>query len=275
MSLLKYAYRQSEKGFGKTILFSLLLGLFYALSILVVLIRWYNGIDKPAIHAFIDESGCKIVEYELTCNDNKYEYEKFVIDLEFDENANEYKSDTIILTKEYIITQGVKTSYKEIMKSINPEKQNLFVDDFIKILDTLATTLYTFGFAFSFIGGTLFYLLANTLMAFVIRSIINSSMKKNFKYEQIYKLTILTSLPYILFNAICRMIFGGPIVGSPITSLIGSFIPFFGTMLAIVLDYAIVYGLTYLVIKNGYEEPKTLVDDNQNYVEAEFKEINE
>lgn len=242
---------------------------------MVILVRVYNSFDENELKKFANDTGCKIVAYELTCNESFYdEYEGIIIDLEYDEDTAEYDNAEVIFTKDYLITDTNKISYKEILTNL-AEKENFDVDDAIKFINTLAGTIYTFVFIISFIGGTLFFLLANTLLALVVMSIINSVMKKNFRYEQIYKLTIVTSIPYVAFNNIVRILLFGPFIGSPVTSLIGDSIPYVGFFITIALDYAIIYGLTYWVIKRGYEEPQ-IVEENNNidYIEAKVIEDN-
>ncbi len=249
MSFFRYAYNQSEKGLGKAFLFSMVLGLIFALSVLVSMLLTMNSLDETELRQFADETGCQITNYQLVCNEEYYEYEGIIIDLGREELTN--TSQNIILTQNYVLLQdGRSFSYEQLLQ-IGNQGPDFNVNDVSNILNSFIIIIYIAGFVGSFLVGTIFYILANILLAAVMMFIFKEFMKKPIKFDQMYKLTIITVLPYVAFNAVTRMIFGVSFI-----SWITSYMPIGGLIVTVIFDYAIIFGLTYLAVKHGYQEPE-------------------
>ncbi len=252
MKFFQYAYKQSEKGLGKAFLFSLVLGLLFSISILVVVVKAFSSLDAGALKEFADETGCRIVNYELTCNRDYYEYDGMIIDLDYND-TNVFRND-VILTKNSIIAQGNIYNYRELLDSFG-KGPDFDVNDASDLIESLAAFVYVLVFIFTFIGGTIYFIIANILLAAIMLGIFKSFKNYKIKYEQMYKLTIFTSIPYVAFNALTRML-----IDYSLTGLIASFLPVGGGFVRIILDYAVIFGLTLLAFKAGYQEPVTTVE---------------
>ncbi len=239
MRYFKFAHNQSEKGMGKTFLYAIILGLIFAVSILVTLLKGMSNFDERELKDFANETGCILVDYKLQCDSDYYEYEGVVIDLNY-EDSNDYQ-DVIILTKQRIYTQDQSFTYEQALDVFGHSGGDLNVDDVINIFYDFQTIILVVGFIGSLIGSTIFFLVGNTLLAAVMILIF-----KGYKYGQMYKLIMLTIAPFVLFNAITRMIFDATLIGQ-----LTSYIPYVGWILHITLDYAIIYGLTYLAVIEG------------------------
>lgn len=240
MSFFKYVFEQSKKSYGKAILFGILLGLILATS---MFISAKTSFDEDDLRKIAEETGCVITNYELTCDVEKYDkLSDVLIDLNYDEDTK--ADESVILTRENIIIAGTATTYKDMMKmlSVDNDEGSFDVEDLIKFVNNYFAML----FVIFFIGGSIFYLVANLILALVMMALINSIMKTTFVFGQMYKLTIYTSLPYVLFNAITRVLFGFNISG---------LLP--GLLLTILVDYIIIFAITYLVVKKGYEPEYT------------------
>ena len=234
MSFFTKVFNQSKKGFGKAILFGFILGLIFALSMLVTLKRGFN---EEKLNKVIDETGCEIIDYQLKCDVEKYEkLDGVLIDLNYDDEAGD-SDESIILSREDVFITGTSYSYKELLDvfSAGPDFD---IDDLFQIVNSYFIIL----FVFFFIGGGIFYLLANLILGLVMMALINSVMKTRFKFDQMYKLTIYTSLPYVLLNGITRALFNFTL-SNLIPMFLGSFI----------IDYLIIFAITYFVVKKGYE----------------------
>lgn len=230
MTFFNKVFNQSKKGLGKAILFGIIMGLILAISMFI----YFKGTTSKVL----EETECKLVDYELTCKVEKYDkVDGVLIDLNYNEDNDEKQQ--IILTREKMIIQGQTYLYQDLFAEYGEKDSlNMFVNTFMIILSVMF-----------FIGGSIFYLIGNLILALVMMALINSIMKANFKFDQMYKLTIYTSFPYVLFNGITRALFGFTLSG---------IIPFF--LVSIVIDYTIIFFITYLVVKKGYvpevEEPK-------------------
>lgn len=230
MTFFNKVFNQSKKGLGKAILFGIIMGLILAISMFI----YFKGTTSKVL----EETECKLVDYELTCKVEKYDkVDGVLIDLNYNEDNDEKQQ--IILTREKMIIQGQTYLYQDLFAEYGEKDSlNMFVNTFMIILSVMF-----------FIGGSIFYLIGNLILALVMMALINSIMKTNFKFDQMYKLTIYTSFPYVLFNGITRVLFGFTVSG---------IIPFF--LVSIVIDYTIIFFITYLVVKKGYvpevEEPK-------------------
>ena len=248
MSVFKYAYNQSEKGIGKAILFGFIMGLLFALSILVILLKTMSTYDDKELKNIADETGCKIVNYELTCDKDYYEGKDYLIDLNYTENSKSDKA--IIFAQKQVIFDTQTIEYKTIMGT----QSDFDVNDLNEFISSFISALYVLGFIGGLIGGTIFYLLANFLLALVMMGLINSTLKTSISYQQMYKLTIFTSLPYVAFNSIIRMIFNARFIELLLPTFFGS------TLLAIIFDYAVIFALTYFAVKKGYEPTEEVVN---------------
>lgn len=251
MRYFQSAYRQSEKGLGRTFLYSMVLGLIFAISILVTLMKGMSSIDDSELKKFGNETGCKLVDYQLQCDSDNYEYEGIIIDLNY-ENSGEYP-DQIILTKERIYKQDQSFTYEQALDMIGQTGGDLNIDDVTELFNDLMVIISIVAFIGSFIGGALFFLVSNTLLAAIMILLFKS--KANIKFAQMYKLVMFTIAPYVLFNAITRMIFDVTFVGS-----LTSNIPYVGGIIHVIIDYAIIYGLTYLAINEGKKLPSIVED---------------
>ncbi|QVK17472.1 DUF1189 family protein [Mycoplasmatota bacterium] len=245
MAFFRYLFKQSEKGLGKAFLFSILLGFIFALSVLVISVRYISKLDDSTIKKFADETGCKIVNYQLTCNEDYYEYDDLIIDLNWDDDS--LFNDKVILTRDKILFENRINSYEQLLTGLN-HGPYMNANDFIDFLGAFSALIYIFGFLGAFVGATIFFIIANTILALVMMGIINASMKTYFKYDQMFKLTIYTSLPYVTFNALTRMIFHESLFG-----YITSFVPL-GGFLRVIIDYTIIFALTYLAVKVGFNK---------------------
>ena len=184
-----------------------------------------------------DKIGCIFVDYELTCNVEKYESENILLDLNLDKNKKVDKM-FIFMREEFIMggMTGIRDNAIPYEYVLNSEETS-FADliNFINIFISLMFVLFL-------IGGAFFYLIGNVILALVMMTLINSIMKTKFTFGQMYKLTIYTSIPYVLFNAITRII-----IGVNLSLLMPNI------MLTILIDYIVIFVITYIVVKKGYE----------------------
>lgn len=250
MAFFRWIFKQSEKGLGKAILYSILLGLIFALSILVISIKYMSKLDETDVKQFADETGCKIVNYQLTCNEDYYDLDGLIIDLNREDNS--FSEDDIILTKDQVILKNRIYNYGQLLDTLN-HGPNMDVNDFLDFLGAFTAVIYIFAFLGSFVGATIFYIIGNTILALVMWGLINAIMKTKFNYDQMFKLTIYTIIPYVIFNALTRIIFN-----ESLSECITSSVPIIGDFVRVIIDYIIIFGLTYLAVKVGYEKPEEI-----------------
>ena len=240
MSLAKKIFKLSEKGIGKVIFTAFIMGLLFGASMFLSFMR---GFDEEEIRKIADETGCKIVNYELQCDVEKYEKKDLLIDLNYEENDDSKDKNKVLLAKEFLILEGTEFSYKDVLKRLGSDG-NYSVDD---LINSYKST-YKFLTVVLVIGGTIFYLLANVLLAAVMRMLINAFLRTNFTFQRMYKLTIYTSFPYVVFNALTRMVIG---------VRLSDLVPFF--FVPFIIDYLIIYCITYYVVKKGYVKEEEVV----------------
>jgi len=246
MAFFRFAYNQSEKGLGKAFLYTMLLGLIVAISVLVVVVKTFSRLEYSEIVNIGNETGCKIVNYQLTCNEDNYEYEGIIIDLNKDDDTSSDKN--IILTRNKIISQDDRMiTYKNLLTMFN-QGPDYEINDFIDSLKGLVILIYIFSFVGTFIGATIFFFIANTLLALVMMLLFKKFMNVNLVYDQMFKLTIYTITPYVILNALLLMIFDKSLVDLVIPN-----VAYVGGLIDILFDYTIIFGLTYLAIKSRNE----------------------
>ncbi len=187
--------------------------------------------------------GCRIVDYQLTCNEDYYAYDGLIIDLQNDGSSQ--STDNIILTKDNVIFQNRIYSYEQLLDTFH-HNSNLNVNDVENFISSAAIMFYLILFIITFIGGTIYFVLANIILAAVMMWLINGTLKVRYKYDQMFKLTLYVVTPYVAFNGIFRILINGSIAGA-----ISSHIPFLGFFVHIIIDYTVIYLLTYLAVKAG------------------------
>ncbi|MDF2698597.1 MAG: hypothetical protein K0Q49_153 [Haloplasmataceae bacterium] len=243
MKFFKYAFKQSEKGIGKVFLFSLLLAFITVISVVVAIAKEVSYMNSEEFYKeFESEFNCGIDNYQLSCKEDLYDFGTAKIDLNYDSNDLEMGYE-LILTKTSLITSEGERSYESILTYFDIMESDYTIDDAIDFINSAMPLVYTLVIIFSLIGLFIFYPLGNLLLALIVRGIINSVFKTRFDFKSIYKITIVTTLPYVLFNAITRMIFG---------QTLSNQVPIM--ILAVVIDYAIIYGLTHLAVKEGLKD---------------------
>ncbi|ERJ11967.1 DUF1189 family protein [Haloplasma contractile] len=260
MSFFRFAFRQSEKGLGRTFLFALLLSFIFSLSVLIVLLKGINTIKGEGLEPFNKDLQCEIIEYELTCDQDYFREDDFIIDLDFDEDTEIY-GDALILTKDRAITPDGSVSYKQLLSMIGHDDSSFTMDDLEDLIGPMLVVIELVVFFVTLIGLFIWYLLANIILALVMKLLVNGIMKTSFSFEQMYKMAMIAILPYVLVNAISRMVFD-----EVLTGFITSVMPYGGGVLRVVLDYAIIFGLMYLTVKKGSEDVSLSMNTNQDVI---------
>lgn len=254
MKFFQKIYALSTKGFGFALLSLLLSGLFYAISIVVVLNTHLLPVLSSGLDSFAKKTGCAIVEYELDCYEDYYEYEGLIIDLNFnDEDAKDLSPETVVFTKTKVYYGGNAFEYQTLIDAMKLEP-NQTMDELIDTIEGFVKKTSVRNIFTITIVATIYYSLAHLVMASIVQSMIKKRTGEN-KFSQAYKLTAYIALPYIVFNALTRMVISASLPGL-ISSIITNFLPLIGLASRIGIDLGILSLLTALVLKYGLPKPE-------------------
>lgn len=243
MNFFRFVFKQKDKSIGYAFLYSMILGLIFSLSIMIIVLRGYFSIGSSK---FVDEYnetlGCEIINYELTCNENFYRYDYLIIKLDYDEETSgQPYGDFFILTKDKVYMETGNYTYEQIFERVGYESNDLDITQIKGFITPMIFAISVIILIISLIIATIGYIIANTVLAFVMGFLLRTYHKVYLDYDQMYKITMFVVTPYVLFNALTRIIFYESMSG-----FISSQIPFVGGIVHILIDYLIIYGLIYL-----------------------------
>lgn len=249
MKFFQFVYRQSNKSVLRGILYAFVLSFIFTISLAFVIFRDVNVFNSDEFQKqFENDLGCEIQDYQLICDDDYYRDEDFIIDLNYD-GSTQLNEDTVILTKDKIVTHDREITYERVLTLMGNETGDFNVGDLRGFFGAALTIVIIF----IFIGAALWYMFINLFAALVMMALSNSQLKTNFNYGQMYNLTMFVVTPYVLFNAVTRIIFGETFIG-----FVTSFIPFIGWIIQITFDYAIIFGLVYLAVQAGQKKTEVI-----------------
>ena len=230
------------------ILHSVFLALIFAVSATISVSRGLNNIGTDEFREdYVENVGCEIDTFELVCDGDYYEIGNIIIDLTITETS--VIPNITLLTKDRIISNGLDVSYENFLDKIGHTDPQFTIDDGIEYFESgIQTAIVFIVFGLSLVGVWIGQLMFNFLRALVNKLLINGILDLHINYDRVYRMTFIALTPLVIVNGVSRMIFGT----TPV-NVLASLIPGIGWIVSFMLNSFIVFGITYLMIKEKKE----------------------
>ncbi|XMB86413.1 DUF1189 family protein [Mycoplasmatota bacterium WC44] len=243
MKIFNFFHRMSKRGTGTAILFTALLAVIFALSIVIVLGRGISTFDSDVItEEYNKEFGCSINNYELTCKKDYYLLDDLTIDLREDSEVPNILNGTF-LTKDKIYTSGSEMTYKELLIMFDYDSSTFTLQDGLDVLKKFTGPFLIIVFVVMTILTWIGHMIFNFLRAIINQLLAKGMLKEEFDYNYSYRLTIYAVIPLVILNAITRSIFS-----ETLTGYLTSFLPVFAWIVKLALDSMIILFFTKLIL---------------------------
>lgn len=232
------------------LLHAFLLATVFAFSVLFDLGQDLYGIDLEEIRTHFHQNiDCEIVNEELICSENRYEYNMLLIDLE----ATEAVPGNYLMTKDSIIFGTTNYTYTELIELIGLEEDPITIDTVIELYEGFRQPMMILVWVIVTIAVWVGHLMFNFVRTMVNEVLTNKLFNKSYNYFTMYRITMLAVTPVVIINMIFRLFtsrgFSGTLFG---------WVPGISWLLIFIVDSAIILGMTYLMTKDQKEEKDAL-----------------
>ncbi len=230
------------------ILHSVYLALIFAASATISVSRGLNNIGTEEFRIdYNNDVGCEIDNFELVCEEDYYEIGNIIIDLRVTDDV--VIPNATLLTKDRIISNGLDVTYENFLEKIGHTDPQFTIDDGIAYFESgIQTAIVFIIFGIAFVGVWIGQLMFNFLRALVNKLLINGILNRRINYDKVYRITFIALTPLVIVNGVTRALFGT----TPV-NVISSLIPGIGWIVSFILNSFIVFGITYIMIKEKKE----------------------